>query len=171
VVPIASYVALDLASRVTASQARKLERYWLIGGAASMGSGIWSMHFVGMLAYRLPIPMSYDEWITLLSLILPILVSGYALHTVSRGALNVRRLLIGGVLIGVGIVRTSPCRGERHRVGALSEDNALKGPRWLKTVRIFFRLAGPNTTLSFHVIGEIMDTVYPEGASEALRAW
>ena len=107
VVAIASYVALDLASRVTASQARKLERYWLIGGATSMGSGIWSMHFVGMLAYRLPIPMSYDVWITLLSLILPILVSGYGLHTVSRGALNVRRLLIGGVLIGVGIVRTS----------------------------------------------------------------
>jgi NO-binding membrane sensor protein with MHYT domain/two-component sensor histidine kinase len=101
---LASYVALDLASRVTASQARKLGRYWLIGGATSMGSGIWSMHFVGMLAFRLPIPMSYDVWITLLSLLLPILVSGYGLHTVSRGALNVRRLMIGGVLIGIGIV-------------------------------------------------------------------
>ena len=62
------------------------------------------MHFVGMLAFRLPIPMSYDVSITLLSLMLPILVSGYGLHAVSGGALNARRLMIGGVLIGIGIV-------------------------------------------------------------------
>ena len=101
---VASYVALDLASRVSAWQGHKAAWYWRTGGAISQGSGVWSMHFVGMLAFRLPIPMSYDVWITLLSLILPILVSGYALHTVSRGALNVRRLLIGGVLMGIGIV-------------------------------------------------------------------
>ena len=101
---VASYVALDLASRASAWQGHKAAWYWRTGGAISQGSGIWSMHFVGMLAFRLPIPMSYDVWITLLSLVLPILVSGYALHTVSRGALNVRRLLIGGVLMGIGIV-------------------------------------------------------------------
>jgi NO-binding membrane sensor protein with MHYT domain len=101
---IASYVALDLASRCSVSQGHKAAWYWQTGGAISQGSGIWSMHFVGMLAFRLPIPMSYDVWITLLSLILPILASGYGLHTVSRGALNVRGLVIGGVLIGIGIV-------------------------------------------------------------------
>ena len=101
---VASYVALDLASRASAWQGHKAAWYWQTGGAISQGSGIWSMHFVAMLAFRLPIPMSYDVWITLLSLILPILVSGYGLHTVSRGALNVRRLLIGGVLMGIGIV-------------------------------------------------------------------
>jgi NO-binding membrane sensor protein with MHYT domain len=101
---VASYVALDLASRVSAWQGHKAAWYWQTGGAMSQGSGIWSMHFVGMLAFRLPIPMSYDMWFTLLSLILPILASGYGLHTVSRGALNIRRLMIGGVLIGIGIV-------------------------------------------------------------------
>ena len=55
---IASYVALDLASRITASTGSKTARYWLAGGALSMGTGIWSMHFIGMLAFRLPIPMS-----------------------------------------------------------------------------------------------------------------
>jgi nitrite reductase (NO-forming) len=53
-------------------------------------------------------------------------------------------------------------------VGALSKENALKA-KVGETVRIFFGVAGPNTTSSFHVIGEIMDTVYPEGASEALH--
>ena len=45
---IASYVALDLASRVSASRHSKAAKYWLLGGAVSMGVGIWSMHFIGM---------------------------------------------------------------------------------------------------------------------------
>jgi NO-binding membrane sensor protein with MHYT domain len=51
---VASYVALDLASRVSAWQGHKAAWYWQTGGAISQGSGIWSMHFVGMLAFRLP---------------------------------------------------------------------------------------------------------------------
>jgi signal transduction histidine kinase len=57
---LASYVALDLASRCSVWQGHKAAWYWQTGGAISQGSGIWSMHFVGMLAFRLPIPMSYD---------------------------------------------------------------------------------------------------------------
>ncbi len=56
---MASYTALDLAGRVTASQG-KARRIWLLGGAFAMGAGIWSMHFTGMLAFSLPIEMSYD---------------------------------------------------------------------------------------------------------------
>ena len=100
---IASYVALDLASRVAASQGSKAARYWLIGGAISMGSGIWSMHFIGMLAFQLPIPMSYDIPITLLSLLIAVIVSGFALYTISHGALSLRRLLGAGLLMGIGI--------------------------------------------------------------------
>ena len=55
---VASYVALDLASRVSVANGRAAA-YWLGGGALAMGSGIWSMHFIGMLAFRLPIAMSY----------------------------------------------------------------------------------------------------------------
>ncbi len=99
---VASYVALDLASRVTASAGRTA-RYWLLGGAVSMGMGIWSMHFIGMLAFRLPIPMSYNGPITALSLLIAMVVSGFALYTVSRESLRLRRLALGGVLMGIGI--------------------------------------------------------------------
>ncbi|HVS25834.1 MAG TPA: diguanylate cyclase [Burkholderiales bacterium] len=100
---IASYVALDLASRIAASTGSKTARYWLAGGALSMGTGIWSMHFIGMLAFRLPIPMSYDIPITLLSLLIAVIVSGFALFTVSHGTLSMRRLLGAGLLMGIGI--------------------------------------------------------------------
>jgi diguanylate cyclase (GGDEF)-like protein/PAS domain S-box-containing protein len=99
---MASYVALDLASRVTASAGRAA-RYWLIGGALSMGIGIWSMHFIGMLAFRLPMAMAYSASITLLSLLIAMVVSGFALHTVSRERLGLRNLAGGGVLMGIGI--------------------------------------------------------------------
>ena len=102
VAAMASYVALDLASRVTAS-AGPAARRWLLAGAASMGIGIWSMHFIGMLAFRLPMPMSYDARITALSLLIAIVVSGFALHTVSRQRLGLLRLSLGGVLMGIGI--------------------------------------------------------------------
>ena len=65
VASFASYAALDLATRLTAARGRPA-RYWLIGGAFSMGTGIWSMHFIGMLAFSLPVPMGYDVPITLL---------------------------------------------------------------------------------------------------------
>ena len=99
---LASYTAFDLASRITASRGRTA-RAWLVGGAFSMGTGIWSMHFLGMLAFSLPIPMSYDLTITGLSLLIAIVVSGYALQIVSRDSLGARKLALGGVIMGLGI--------------------------------------------------------------------
>ena len=103
VAAIASYVALDLASRISASLGGSAARYWLAGGALSMGTGIWSMHFIGMLAFRLPMPMSYDVALTLLSLLIAVIVSGFALLTVSHGMLSMRRLLGAGLMMGLGI--------------------------------------------------------------------
>jgi len=48
----ASYAALDLTGRVTASHGRA-RLFWLFGGATAMGLGIWSMHYIGMLAYKM----------------------------------------------------------------------------------------------------------------------
>ena len=101
---VASYVVPDVASRVEASHERRAARYWLAGGALCLGIGIWSMHFIGMLAFHLPIPISYDVPITLLSLLIAVLVSAFALYTVSRGTLTTSRLLTGGVLMSIGIV-------------------------------------------------------------------
>jgi two-component system sensor histidine kinase ChiS len=99
---IASYVALDAASRVS-SAPRRVAHYWLAGGAVSMGTGIWSMHFIAMLAFELPIKMGYDVPITLLSMGLAILASGFALHTINRDSLSTLRLLASGVVMGIGI--------------------------------------------------------------------
>ena len=102
VATLASYTALDLASRITAAKGRSAT-LWLVGGAFSMGTGIWSMHFIGMLAFSLPVPMGYDVPVTLFSMAIAILVSGFALYMVSRDKFTPRNLLIGGVLMGLGI--------------------------------------------------------------------
>jgi diguanylate cyclase (GGDEF)-like protein len=99
---LASYTALDLTTRITLAKGRAA-RVWLIGGAFAMGSGIWSMHFIGMLAFSLPIPLGYDVTITLLSMAIAVVVSGFALYMVSRDTLRRKHLLFGGVLMGIGI--------------------------------------------------------------------
>jgi NO-binding membrane sensor protein with MHYT domain/two-component sensor histidine kinase len=100
---LASFVALDLASRVVASHSLSAKRSWLIGGAISLGTGIWSTHFIGMLAFLLPIQISYDVPITLASLLIAILASLFVFYWLSRDVLTLRRLIVGGVLMGIGI--------------------------------------------------------------------
>ncbi|HEV7913380.1 MAG TPA: MHYT domain-containing protein [Albitalea sp.] len=96
---VASYVALDLSARIAAARRR---RGWLSVGAVAMGSGIWAMHYVGMLAHPLPVRMGYDLWLTLLSLALAIAGAGFAFYLV-LGAWRLSRLLVGGGLMGAGI--------------------------------------------------------------------
>jgi methyl-accepting chemotaxis protein PixJ len=79
----ASYAALDLAGRVTAAS-RWARSVWLTGGAVAMGIGIWSMHFTGMLAFHLPVPVGYDWPTVLLSLLAAIISSVFALYVSSR---------------------------------------------------------------------------------------
>jgi diguanylate cyclase len=99
---VASYSALSLAGRVTEAAGRS--RFaWTLGGAIAMGSGIWAMHFVGMLAFRLPIPIAFDIPITLASLVLAIGASGLALWQVSRANLGPVRLGTSAVIMGAGI--------------------------------------------------------------------
>lgn len=99
---LASYTALDMAGRLATAQGR-VARWWLAGGAAAMGMGIWSMHFIGMLAFKLPIPVGFDLAITLYSLAVSVGASAYALWLVSRPQLPTRRLAAGAVLMGLGI--------------------------------------------------------------------
>jgi NO-binding membrane sensor protein with MHYT domain/nitrogen-specific signal transduction histidine kinase/CheY-like chemotaxis protein len=99
---MASYSALDLAGRVTAATGFA-RGGWLAGGAAVMGLGIWSMHFVGMLAFHLPMPIAYQLPLMLLSVVVAIAASLLALTVVSRPALRGPTLLIAGVLMGAAI--------------------------------------------------------------------
>jgi PAS domain S-box-containing protein len=98
----ASYAALDLAGRVTAAGGRT-RAVWLLGGAGAMGTGIWSMHYIGMLAFILPIPVAYHWPTVLLSLFAAILASLVALGVVSRQKMGWFRALAGSVLMGAGI--------------------------------------------------------------------
>ncbi|AHL75400.1 membrane protein [Stutzerimonas stutzeri] len=99
---LASYTALDMAGRVATSSGRAA-RMWWIGGAFAMGLGIWSMHFIGMLAFSLPIPLGYDPLITAGSLVVSIVASALALWLVCQHELRWSRLVQGALLIGAGI--------------------------------------------------------------------
>lgn len=98
----ASFSALNLAARVSISKG-KHQLLWLIFGATTMGLGIWSMHFVGMLALTLPIKVLYDMEYVILSVILAIFVSSIALFTVTKSNLNARQLGIAGIMMAAGI--------------------------------------------------------------------
>jgi NO-binding membrane sensor protein with MHYT domain/signal transduction histidine kinase len=98
----ASYAALYLAGRVTAADGWT-RAVWLLGGAGAMGTGIWSMHYIGMLAFILPIPVAYHWPTVLLSLFAAILASVVALGVVSRQKMGWFRALAGSVLMGAGI--------------------------------------------------------------------
>jgi two-component system sensor histidine kinase/response regulator len=98
----ASYAALDLGGR-TAHAHGRLRLLWLGGGAVAMGVGIWSMHYIGMLAYRLPVAIDYDWPTVLLSLSCAIAASSVALIVVSRRHMGLLSIWFGGALIGGGI--------------------------------------------------------------------
>jgi len=99
---VASYAALDLAGRVTS--ARGGVRYlWLSGGATAMGTGIWSMHYIGMLAFHLPVPVQYDWPTVLVSLLAAIFASLVALFVVSRQKMGWPQALAGCIIMGGGI--------------------------------------------------------------------
>src|ERR1700730_14029138 len=104
VATMASFVGLDLAGRITRFRHHRMRSLWVVAGALSIGIGIWSMHFIGMLGFQLPTAVSYDIWITLLSLCMAIAGCGASLILVSSGALGAGKLFGGGTLIGVAIV-------------------------------------------------------------------
>jgi PAS domain S-box-containing protein len=113
---VLSYVVAVLASHVTLSLAGRLRPMestraghrppywpWIVGGAFSMGTGIWSMHFIGMLAFHLPIRVAYDLPLTTTSWVIAVVVSGFALHRFHRNDTTVSGIGVPGVFIGVGI--------------------------------------------------------------------
>src|SRR5262249_47574237 len=92
----------DLAGRVAFAHGR-VRIAWLVGGAFAMGTGIWSMHFTGMLAFSLPIALTYDVPMVALSLLVAMLASGFALFVAGRRPLSLAVLLARGLPMGLGI--------------------------------------------------------------------
>src|ERR1035437_6892559 len=115
---LASSATLDLAARVTAAHGR-MRFAWLFGGATAMGTGIWSMHYIGMLAFSLPIPVLYDWPTVLASLLAAILASAVALYVVSRRRMRVWSAGLGSLLMGAGIAAMHYVGMEAMRVQAM----------------------------------------------------
>jgi PAS domain S-box-containing protein len=120
----ASYAALDLAGRVTAAGGWT-RAVWLLGGAGAMGTGIWSMHYIGMLAFILPIPVAYHWPTVLVSLLAAILASAVALYVVSRQQMGAFRAVAGSVLMGAGIASMHYIGMAAMRLPAICQFNSF----------------------------------------------
>ena len=120
----ASYAALDLAGRVTAASGWT-RTVWLLGGAGAMGTGIWSMHYIGMLAFILPIPVAYHWPTVLLSLFAAILASAIALYVVSRQKMGVSQAVAGSALMGAGIASMHYIGMAAMRLPAICQFNSF----------------------------------------------
>jgi two-component system, sensor histidine kinase and response regulator len=114
----AAYAALDLAGRVTATRG-KARFAWLSGGALAMGIGIWSMHYIGMEALQLPVPVKYDWPTVLLSMVAAVFASAVALFVVSRKTMSISAAIVGSLLMGSGIAAMHYIGMEAMRLPAM----------------------------------------------------
>jgi PAS domain S-box-containing protein len=100
---LASYTALDLGGRIRVSR-RWARLAWLATAAIAMGGGIWSMHFIAMLAFFMPMTVSYDFGLTLLSLVVAIGVTAVGFFTIGARQATALRFVLSGIFMGIGIV-------------------------------------------------------------------
>jgi NO-binding membrane sensor protein with MHYT domain/two-component sensor histidine kinase len=100
---LASYVAFELATVVTQAKGRA-KGIWLSGGGIAMGLGIWSMHFIGMLAFHMHgMSIAYDVNLMLLSIIVAVTASALALYIVSRQVVTTSSVIAGGLIMAIAI--------------------------------------------------------------------
>ncbi|OWQ86915.1 bifunctional diguanylate cyclase/phosphodiesterase [Roseateles aquatilis] len=120
-----SYVAIELAKRERERGATEGLGWW-VGGSFAMGTGVWSMHFVGMLAYSLPIQLGYDKALTLSSWLAAVGVSGVALWIARKARLTACRVIVGSIGMASGI-----CAMHYTGMAALALSPAIVWSRWL----------------------------------------
>jgi diguanylate cyclase (GGDEF)-like protein len=155
-----SYTALSLSARMARASGPST-RIWAAGGAVAMGCGIWSMHFIGMLAFTLPIPLSYNVAVTVASLLIAIAVSGFALAIASRPQVNVARLAVGAVVMGMGISAMHYCGMAaiqivpmiRYEPGLLAASIAIAIAASFVALWLFVHLRGRSVQMAIARIG------------------
>ncbi|WP_159822268.1 MHYT domain-containing protein [Colwellia sp. 20A7] len=113
---IASFMGFQVAAQAANANSRR-KHFSLFVGSFALGAGIWSMHFIGMLAVELCTAVSYQFNITALSLIPAIAASWIALNIIIRDEVKFQQLALGGVLVGTGI-------GTMHYVGMAAMEMA-----------------------------------------------
>lgn len=161
---VTSYTALDLAARVTANQG--VHRVmWLLGGAFAMGSGIWCMHYTGMVAFRLPIPVYYHVPTVLLSLLAAIAASYIALLVVSRNRMTMQDLMAGSVLMGAAIATMHYTGMAAMRLAAVHFYNLAV---WLLSIVVAVVVSFAGLLIIYHSGGEKHTRKHKAGAALAL---
>lgn len=114
---IGAYAGMNVVTSVKSSSSLRAKLAWGASGAIALGCAVWSMHFIGMLAYTLPVPAKMDTLITALSIMPAIIASGIALFVLTYGNILLRDIVLGGILLGAGI-------GFMHYLGMA----AMEGP-------------------------------------------
>ena len=147
---LTSYTAVDLAGRIMAN--RGLGRNaWLTGGAIAMGSGIWCMHFVGMLAFRLPIPVYYHVPTVVFSLLAAIAASFTALYVVSREQMTHMNAVLGSLVMGAGIAAMHYIGMAAMRLHAMHEYHPVM---WVLSVVLAVLISFVGLMLIFYLRNE-----------------
>lgn len=139
---IASFVALDSAGKIPLSS-RKAALFWRIAGGVTLGIGIWSMHFIGMLSMQMPMMMSYDLWLTLASLGVAVVASATALNIAVAGKkLSPFRLIFATAILSAGVV-------SMHYIGmaALMLDGSIIWDRRLVGLSVVIAIVASGTAL------------------------
>ena len=145
---IASFIALDSAGKVAISSRRE-STFWRLSGGATLGMGIWSMHFIGMLAMKMSMPINYHFSLTAFSFLIALISATLAINiAISGQTLSTKRLIIATSLLSTGVVAM-------HYVGmvAIVEHVAI---RWqfsliLLSVVIAIIASGIGLWLAFHL--------------------
>lgn len=160
---LAAYTALDLVGRIVSARGRAVH-LWTVGGAIAMGVGSWSTHFIGMLAFVLPIDLGYDVPLVLLSLLIAIGFAGFALWLATQPRLPALQLSLGAVLLGLGI-------SAMHYTGmaAMRMQPGIQYTPWLFVASLVIAIAASAAALriAFH-LRQQRPRVYLLRASAAL---
>ena len=149
---LAAYAALGFTERIHTASQKFERRTWLTAGAGVLGLGIWSMHFIGMLAYRLPLQVTYDVGMTLLSIVPAIFASFVVLFVISRAKTSKNPIFFGAICMGAGI-------GAMHYSGMAAMQVAaemLYDPiRFVASILVAVLLAG--VSLHLNLLAELND--------------
>jgi PAS domain S-box-containing protein len=113
----ASFMAFQVAVQASKSKSQLQRQAILLVSSTALSGGIWSMHFIGMLAFELCTDIRYGWQLTLLSLLPAILASWIAQNLIIKPAISAKELILGGVLVGAGI-------GTMHYIGMAAMEMA-----------------------------------------------
>lgn len=100
---LGSFAGLRLATDIHKSKSEKFKTLTHYSGAIGFGAGIWSMHFIGMLAYDMDMVHTYDPVLTILSMFIAVSIAYGVLHIIRSSNIQIFQLTAGAILLGVAI--------------------------------------------------------------------